>query len=104
MQIAVAVEPIPLGGFRAASAAPFTVSAEGTTREEAVAKVRTELNKQLEQGNVVLIEVGPALENPWLKMAGSLKDDPVVNEWRVAVEEYRRERDIEAGIEYQERP
>jgi hypothetical protein len=35
-------------------------------------------------------------------MAGSLKDCPMFDEWREAVEEYRRQCDIEAGIEYLE--
>lgn len=104
MQIPVSVEAIPLGGFRAESSPPFTVVAVGSTRDEAVAKVRDELNKQLDQGKIVMIEVGPNAENPWLKMAGTLKDNPIVDEWRAAVEEYRRQRDIEDGIEYQERP
>lgn len=104
MQIAVAVEPIPLGGFRAESAPPFKVVAEGSTREEAVGKVRHELNRQLEHGKeLVMIEVGAGVENPWLKMAGRLKDDPLFDEWRAEVEEYRRQRDIEDGIEYKER-
>jgi hypothetical protein len=104
MQIPVAVEPTGVGGFRAASASPFTVVAEGSTREEAVSKVQAKLNQQLESGSVVLVEVGAKIENPWLKMAGRLKDDPLFDEWRAAVEEYRRQCDIEAGIEYVERP
>jgi hypothetical protein len=104
MQIAVEVEPIPLGGFRAESGPPFKVVAEGPTPEEAVAKVQNELNKRWQQGKVVMIEVGPNAENPWLKMAGTLQDDPIVDEWRAAVEDYRRQRDIEDGIEYRERP
>lgn len=47
-----------------------------------------------------MIEIGPNAENPWLRMAGTLKDDPMVDEWRAAVEEYRRQCDIEADIEY----
>lgn len=104
MQIAVAVEPIPLGGFRAESAPPFTVVAEGSTREEAVAKVRDELNKQLDRGKeIVVIEVGSAAPNPWLRMAGRLKDSELFDEWRAEVEEYRRQRDVEAGIVYEPR-
>lgn len=104
MQIPVAIEPIPLGGFRAESAPPFTVVAEGSTREEAVAKVRDELNKQLERGKeIVMVEVGSAAENPWLRMAGRLKDSPIFDEWRAEVEAYRRQCDIDAGIEYEER-
>ena len=105
MQIPVAIEPTGLGGFRAESASPFTAVAEGSTREEAVSKVRAELNKQLEQGKeVVMVEVGTNAENPWLKMAGRLKDNPLFDEWRAEVEAYRRQCDIEAGVEYDERP
>jgi predicted RNase H-like HicB family nuclease len=104
MQIPVAIVPTELGGFRAESVSPFTVVAEGSTREEAVSKVQAELNQQIESGSVVLVEVGAKTENPWLKMAGRLKDDPLFDEWRAAVEEYRRQCDIEAGIEYEERP
>ena len=105
MQIPVAIEPTGMGGFRAQSVPPFTAVAEGSTREEAVSKVRDELNKQLEQGKeIVMVEVGPKAENPWLKMAGWLKDDPLFDEWRAEVEAYRRQCDIEAGFEYDERP
>jgi hypothetical protein len=105
MQIPVTIEPTELGGYRAVSAAPLAAVAEGSTREEAVSKVRDELNKQLERGKeVVMVEVGAKSENPWLKMAGRLKNDPLFDEWRAAVEEYRRQCDVEAGIEYQERP
>lgn len=100
MQIPVAVEPTGLGGFRAQSVPPFTAVAEGSTREEAVSKVRAELNKQLEQGKeVVMVEVGADVNNPWLRIAGSLKDNPLFDEWQAAMEEYRRQCDIEAGID-----
>jgi hypothetical protein len=105
MQIPVVLEANGLGGFRAESGSPFPVVAEGSTREEAVSKVRDELNKQLQEGKeVVMVEVGPNAENPWLKMAGWLKDDPLFDEWRAAVEEYRRQCDVEAGVEYDQRP
>jgi hypothetical protein len=32
-------------------------------------------------------------ENPWVKYAGMLRDHPNFDEWRAAVEEYRREKD-----------
>ncbi|MDX1948801.1 MAG: hypothetical protein SFU86_25660 [Pirellulaceae bacterium] len=105
MQIAVAVSPTGLGSFRAESTSPFTVVAEGSTREEAVSKVRYELNRQLEQGKeVVMVEVCVGSENPWLRMAGRLKDDPLFDDWRAEVEAYRRQCDVEAGIEYREQP
>lgn len=33
-------------------------------------------------------------------MVGWLKDDPLLDEWRAAVEDYRRICDIEAGVDY----
>jgi hypothetical protein len=99
MQIPVAIVPTELGGFRAESASPFTVVAEGSTREEAVSKVQAELNQKIESGSVVMVEVGARVENPWLAMAGWLKDDPLYDEWQAAIKEYRRERNLEDGIE-----
>ena len=102
MQIPVAIESTPLGGFRAESAGPFTVVAEGRTREEAVTKVRDELHRYLEQGKVVMIDVNVTPENPWLKLIGRLKNNPLFDEWRTEVEAYRRQCDVEAGIDYKE--
>ncbi len=105
MQIPISVEPTSSGQFRAQGFPPFTAVAEGNTRDEAVSKVRDELNRQLEQGKeIVIVEVGPTTENPWLQMGGWLKDDPLFDEWREEVEAYRRKCDIEAGVEYDERP
>jgi hypothetical protein len=105
MQINIAIQPTPLGGFRAESAEPFKVVVEGSTREEAVAKIRVELNKQIEGGKEPLIvEVGTIADNPWLKLIGRQKDNPLFDEWRAEVEAYRRQCDIDAGVEYKERP
>jgi hypothetical protein len=100
MQIPVAIEPTGLGGFRAQSVPPFTAVAEGNTREEAVSKVRDELNRQLAEGkDVVMVEVDVKKENPWLRIAGSLKGNPLYDEWQAAIKENRRQQDIEDGIE-----
>lgn len=105
MQIPIAIEPIGDGQFRAQSFPPFPAVANGSTRDEAVSKVQAEVNKQVEQGKeVVMVEVGAKADNPWLRMAGRLKDNPLFDEWRAEVEAYRRQCDIEAGIEYKDRP
>jgi hypothetical protein len=95
MQIPIAIEQLSDGRFRAKS---FTVAFEGNTREEALAKVRNELNLLIQQGKVVMVEVGTREKNPWQEMAGWLKDDPLYDEWQEAIREFRRERDIEEGI------
>ena len=105
MQINIAIQPTPLGGFRAESADPFKVVVEGNTREEAVAKIRDQLNKQIEGGKEALtVEVSTAADNPWLKLIGRQKDNPLFDEWRAEVEAYRRQCDVDAGIEYKEQP
>ena len=105
MQIPIAIEPLGDGQFRAHSFPPFTAVAEGWTSEEAVSKVRTELNKEIEAGKqVVMLEVPAKEENPWLAMAGSLKDNPLFDEWQAAIKENRRQRNIEDGIETREHP
>jgi hypothetical protein len=104
MQVPVVIETIGEGQFRAKSFPPFTAVAEGKTTEEAISKVRAELNKEVEAGkSVVMVEIGTQKENPWLAIAGSLQDNPLVDEWKAAMEEYRHQCDVEAGIDLNER-
>ena len=35
------------------------------------------------------------LGNPWKRMEGMLADEPLFDEWRQAVEDYRRQRDLD---------
>jgi len=104
MQIPVVVEPTDSGQFRAHGPSPFTAIAEGATSEEAVSKVRDQLHKEIEAGKrVVMVDVPAQEVNPWLAMAGWLKDDPLFDEWRAEVEAYRRQCDIDAGIDLDQR-
>ena len=100
MQIPVVVEPAGSGQFRAQGLPPFTSSAVGNSSDEAIAKVREQLHNEIKAGKqVVMVDVPAVEENPWLAMAGSLKDNPLFDEWQAAIKEYRRQRDIEDGIE-----
>jgi hypothetical protein len=100
MQIPVVIEPIAAGQFRASGVAPFTSVAEGKTSDEALANLRGELEKEVRNGKqVVLLNVGDTEVNPWLAIAGSLKDSPLFDEWQAAIREYRHQCDIEAGIQ-----
>lgn len=102
MQIPIIVETVGTERFRAQGLAPFLAVAEGKTTEEAVCKLRDEIRKEIEGGKrVVMLDIPTKDENPWLAMAGWLKDDPLYGEWRAEVEAYRDQCDIEAGINYQ---
>jgi hypothetical protein len=99
MQVDVLIEPIGKNGFRATSGVPIALSAEGGTRNEALAKLRELLLSKLTNGYELVtleIPVGPA--HPLLKDAGWLKDDPSYDEWRAAIDENRRREDEALGI------
>ena len=36
---------------------------------------------------------GQRLGNPWTRMQGMLADEPLFDEWRRAIEDYRRQKD-----------
>jgi hypothetical protein len=89
MQIKVLVEPMNGNGFRASGGEPFRISVEGATREEALKKLRDEIQERIKNGaELVTLDV-PAEPNPWLQMAGMYKDDPLFDEWQKAIAENR---------------
>jgi hypothetical protein len=99
MQIPVLLEPVANNGYRATTNSPVPLSVEASTREEAMAKLRDQLAGRLKSGaELVAIDAPP--ENPWLAMAGIFDpDDPLVQDWKRAMEEYRRE--VENDPDYQ---
>ena len=72
---------------------PF-LSARGATREEALTKLRQRILTRLKDGaEIVGLELGHAA-NPWVELAGIYSsDDPVIQEWKTAMAEYRRTMD-----------
>jgi hypothetical protein len=41
----------------------------------------------------VLVEYREATSNPWLEIAGSLRDDSTFDDWQAEIAEYRRQED-----------
>src|SRR3954454_20442819 len=98
MQISVLVEPVPGNGYRAQGGEPFGFSAEGATREEAIAKIRQLCQARLSGGaEVVTVEVG-APPHPWLPFAGMFKDDPDFQEVVEIMAENRRKTDDDPTV------
>jgi len=99
MQIPILIEPIADAGFRARSGEPLPLAAEGSTREEALAKLKQLLAAKLQNGSeVTALCLGPE-EHPLREFAGTwAADDPMLAEWQLAVEEYRRKLDEEKGL------
>lgn len=100
MQIPILLEPVENNGYRATSGPPLALSAEGSTRAEAVDKLERQLRDRLYAGAEVVTAEVPAkpVENPWVKYAGMFKDDPMFESWQRAIADYRRE--IESDPNY----
>src|SRR5271168_4884090 len=93
MQIPVLVERVKCNGYRARGTEPFAVSARGSTREEALAKLRAKIQTRLKNGTeIVGLEVGQE-PHPLAEFAGMFKDDPLFDDWRKAIAAYCRQVD-----------
>lgn len=97
MQIPVLVEPVANNGYRARGMEPFSLSAEGATRAEAVANLEKQLQARLKNGStVVTIEV--ATKHPLAEFAGMFADDPDFQDVLKIMEENRRSLDQDASV------
>ncbi len=95
MQISVLLEPTPGNGFRARSGEPLALTAEGATRDQALEQLRGLIRGRVAAGaEIVALELAPST-HPWAPFAGDLKNDPILEEWKDAMAQYRNERDAE---------
>ncbi|RIK82117.1 MAG: hypothetical protein DCC68_07250 [Planctomycetota bacterium] len=96
MEIPILVEPLPERGFRAVMGEPLHLETEASTREEAVAKLRELVDQRIAAGaQVVALPIEPD-KHPLARFVGMLKDDPLVEPWKQAMQEYRDAHDDEA--------
>lgn len=118
MQIPVLIEPVAGNGYVARAGSPFDWSAEGATQDEALQKLQAVVAAKVAAGaRVAAVEILPATDpltelrakgmlvepppgdHPLLKWAGTLDpNDPVIQEWQKAVEEYRRQIDNDPDV------
>ena len=92
MNIPVLIEPIPGHGYRAKGGEPFAVVCEGATPDEAVAKLKDTVQRQLDAGaRVVSMQVGSS-NHTWLPFAGMFQEgDPIVQQWLEILQSQRNE-------------
>ena len=97
MAIQVLIERVGKNGYRATSGEPLAVSVEAPTREAAVAKLKKRLSKRLRSAELISVELAtPSERNPWVEFAGMFKDDPLIENWKRSMSEYRRQKDAES--------
>jgi hypothetical protein len=92
MEIPVLVSPILGNGFQAEA---LGLRVEGATQDEALAKLRSEIAERTASGARIISLVVPQGRPPWAEFAGELRDDPMLDAWKEAMAEYRRQRDAE---------
>ena len=90
MDIPVLIEPVAGNGFRARGCEPFALAAEGATRQEALEKLRTQLEQRLQAGAEIVSLRIQDQGNPWVQFAGMFKDDPYFAEVVDIMAEERR--------------
>lgn len=93
MTINVVVIPVAPDKFEARAGEPFPSSAEGTTRDEALQKLKERIANSLKTGTELTTLEFPENEHPLKRFAGMLKDDPLYEDWRRAMAERRKELD-----------
>ena len=94
MELPVVIEPLPEGrGFAAHLGAPFNLSAEAVTAEEAHHRVAALLHRRIQQGlEVRALNVPVAVERG--AEPGWLRDDELTCDWLQLVQQYRSECDV----------
>jgi hypothetical protein len=98
MQIPVLIEPIAGNGYRARGGEPLALTADGPTREAALAKLKKQLEARLRSGAEILpLEVfaGP---HPLAEFVGMFKDDRGIEDWKQAMAAYRRKIDAKPHL------
>jgi predicted RNase H-like HicB family nuclease len=96
MKIPILIEPVANDGFQATSGPPLAVSAKGATQEEALARLRAEIDRRMAEGAVVVpLEIPTTEEKPSIWGIGMFRDDPLFDEWQEAIAENRRKFDEE---------
>ncbi len=95
MRIPVVIEPIAGNGYRARSGEPLRLSAEGATGDEALRRLQDLMGRELHNGTQLVELDVPAAEqpHPLAKFIGMFKDDPLIEDWKKSMAEYRRKID-----------
>lgn len=95
MELPVVVEPMNGNGYRATGAGGLSIglAAEGATAEEAMNRLAEQIRTRLHAGATLTALSIAAEEAPWARDAGYLRDNPLYERWREAMDEYRRSLD-----------
>lgn len=91
MRIPVLIERVAGNGFRAQGGEPLAFSAEGTTRAEAISRLKSLIIDRLSLGAELITMDLETKEHPLAPLPGWSEDDALFDEWQEAIEAYRRQ-------------
>ena len=91
MKIPVLIEATVGQRYRASAGEPFVASVEGDSPEAALQMMREQIELRVAQGALIATLDLPNGENPWLEGVGMFRDEPLFDEWKQAMADYRRE-------------
>jgi hypothetical protein len=98
MQMNVLIERVAGNGYRARGGEPFALVVEAPTREEALTRLKEACEARLRNGSeLVTLEVNPT-SHPLAKFVGMFNDDPLIDDWKESMAEYRRKIDEEPDL------
>ncbi|MGE0827608.1 MAG: hypothetical protein AB7G75_00025 [Candidatus Binatia bacterium] len=89
MHLTILLEPAAGQKYRASCGSPLGIETEGASREEALGKLRALIEQKIRSGVEILTLEVDTVEHPWKPFAGTLKDDPLFEEWVQAMAQYR---------------
>jgi hypothetical protein len=96
MQIPVLLEMLSANGYRATSLTPTKISAEASSRDEALQQVSRLVQEQFAHAEIIQLNVPlPGESHPWQSLAGTWKNHPDGKEFEHNLREYRRQVDAD---------
>ena len=100
MEIPVVIECLAKNGFRAKTGQPLALSAQGSTRQQALKNLQRLLQRKLRRGLELasLLVPAEAHDNPWISFAGMFKDEPMFDEVLKIMAESRRKDNADPHI------
>jgi predicted RNase H-like HicB family nuclease len=91
MEIPVLVEPLPDGGFRARSADPLGLTAQGDTPDAALHHLRDLIEARAASCAILTTIDVPVPKYGPHPGAGMYRDDPLFDRWRAEIEADRQQ-------------
>jgi hypothetical protein len=97
MQIPVLIERIAGNGYRARGGEPLALTAEGATREAALAKLKEQVEARLRRAELVPMDLSPG-PHPLAEFAGMFKNDPDFKKVLHVISQNRKKMDKDPKI------